>query len=205
MHPVFKRMKIGLIVGLLPVLLIGCGTPEATEPITEATEPTEVTTAQATEPETTAAPTEETVPLATIAGEDLLGIWIACAEPVISDDTNYTHTAKAGYYEFDGSGNFTFTQILLAERGTWAPLEGEQIVHRGTYTLSGDMLTLHYTEEAGVSVDYTEEISMNVDRSCADMCVRLPDHPKLGALMFFRKARAGNPVNAIMVLLSGGI
>lgn len=211
-----RRAKTGVIVGIvLAALLLGvivwdavdlflpdASTPPAPELSAETTESPEETTAAPTEEET--AEQTEAVPLATVSGEDLLGVWIACAEPVTSEDTSYTRIAKAGYYEFDGSGNFTYTQILLAERGTWSQ-SGESAVSCGTYELHGDLLTLHYTEEDGQAVDYSEEVSMIVDRSCADMCVRTPDHPKLGTLKFFRKARAGDPVNAITVLLSGGL
>ena len=211
-----QRAKAGVIVGIvLAVLLLGVIVWDAVDlflpddPLPPSPEQTAETT-EAQE-ETTAAPTvEETVeeteavPLATVSGEDLQGVWVACAEPVISEDTNYTRVTKAGYYEFDGT-HFTFTQIQLAEQGIWTHKEDQDIVYRGTYELHGDILTLHYTEEAGQAVDYTEKVSMIVDRSCADMCVRTPDHPKLGTLMFFRKARQGDPVNAITVLLTGGL
>lgn len=197
----------GLLLGVIvwdavDLFLPDAPPPSAGEPSIETTHAPEETTAAPTETETTEA--TEGVPLATVSGEDLQGIWIAAAEPLTSEDINYTRTTNAGYYEFDGT-HFTFTRIQLVERGIWTHIEDQDIVYRGTYALHGDLLTLHYTEEAGQAVDYTEEVSMIVDRSCADMCVRTPDHPKLGSLLFFRKARAGDPVNAITVLLTGGL
>lgn len=185
---------------LTALFLTGCGTTEVTESTLETTEATEAATTP-TEAETI--PTEEIVPLATVSGEDLVGVWIAAADPVISENPDYTQVAKAGYYEFSGS-NFSYTQILMAEQGVWCQID-QIAVYAGTYELSGDALTLHYTQENGQTVDYTEVVSMVVDRSCADMCVRTPDHPKLGQLRFFRKARAGDPVNSITVLLNSNI
>ena len=205
MRITFKRKITAACIACLlltGLLLTGCSAPEVEVPATESTQlPTETTIAPT---EAEIIETEETQQLATIANDDLTGIWIASAEPVISDDTQYTMTTNAGYYEFDGNGNFVFTQILLVQQGIWTQL-GEPTIYKGIFELHGDLLTLHYTEEAGEPVDYTEDVSMVVDRSCADMCVRTPDHPKLGTLKFFRKARSGDPVNAITILLNGSL
>ena len=198
-----KLLKfLSVSVLLLALLLTGCGAPEAPKAPGETTEATLEATDAPTEAETVTEE-EESVPYVTVSHEDLQGVWIAAAEPVVAEDTTYNHTTNAGYYEFAGS-NFIFTQVMLAERSIWEQL-GESIIYKGTFELHGDMLILHYTEEAGQAVDYTEEVSMLIDRSCADMCVRTPDHPKLGPLKFFRKARSGDPVNSITILLNGSL
>ena len=215
-----RRAKTGVIVGIvLAVLLLGvivwdavdlflpdAPTPPAPELSAETTESPEETSAAPTEEET--AEQTEAVPLATVSGEDLLGVWIACAEPFIPEDENYTQMTVAGYYCFDSDNNFTYSQLRFGKTNKWESLE-DLFQCSGTYALDGDMLTLHYTmsSESGEmqSVDYTEEVSMLVDRTCTDMCVRTPDHPKLGTLLFFRKGRASDPINSIIILLNGGL
>ena len=215
-----QRAKIGVIICIvLAVVLLGVIAWDAVDlllpdaPISSV-EPTEETTAPI--PEATVLPTETvpeetepTLPIATISGEDLEGVWIAAAEPYIPEDENYTLMTEAGYYQFALDGTFTYTQYLMAKTNAWEQLE-ERFQCSGTYELLGDMLTLHYTmsseEGAGLqSVNYTENVSMLIDRTCTDMCVQTPDHPKLGRLLFFRKGRASDPVSSIIVLLNSGL
>ena len=216
-----RRAKAGVIIGIvLAVLLLGIIVwdavdlllPDDTPPVSagpsmETTEATEESTAPPTETESTEA--TETFPLATISDQDLEGVWIAAAEPHIPEDENYTLMTQAGYYQFGLDGSFIYTQLRIAKTSTWEPLE-ELFQCSGTYELNGDILTLHYTMSSEKNsemqtVDYTEEVSMLVDRTCTDMCVRTPDHPKLGQLLFFRKGRASDPINSILILLNGGL
>lgn len=220
-HKFARRAKAGVIVGIvLAVLLTGVILwdavdlllPDDTPPVSaessiETTEAAEESTAPPTETETTEA--IQNLPLATISDQDLEGVWIAAAEPIIPEDENYTLMTQAGYYQFGLDGSFTYTQLRMAKTSTWELLE-ELFQCSGTYELNGDILTLHYTmssEEHSEmqAVDYTEKVSMLVDRTCTDMCVRTPDHPKLGQLLFFRKGRASDTIHSILILLNGGL
>lgn len=211
-----QRAKAGVIIGIvLAVLLLGViawdaidllipdqELPLSPEPSITAAEPTKEP-AMPTEAETTLS--QETLPLSTVSGEDLQGVWIAGAKPFIPEDEDYTLMTVAGYYQFGLDNHFTYSQLRVGKTNKWEILE-ELYQCSGTYTLEGDLLTLHYTmsSESGEmqSVDYTEEVSMLVDRTCTDMCVRTPDHPKLGELMFFRKSHSNDPGNAICIFLS---
>ena len=96
-----QRAKIGVIICIvLAVVLLGVIAWDAVDlllpdaPISSV-EPTEETTVPI--PEATVLPTETvpeetepTLPIATISGEDLEGVWIAAAEPYIPEDENYT-------------------------------------------------------------------------------------------------------------------
>ena len=216
-----RRAEICVIIGIvLAVLLTGVilwdavdlllpdRTPTmSAEPTTEVPETTEELLP--TPSETESIEYTQTIPPATVSVAELEGVWIAAAEPSIPEDENYTLMTDAGYYQFGTDGSFTYTQLLMAKTSTWNQLE-ERFHCSGTYTLNGDILTLHYTESSEESaemqpVDYTEEVSMLVDRTCTDMCIRTPDHPKLGTLLFFRKGRANDPVNSIIILLNGDL
>ena len=202
---IFAVFLLGVIAWNTVVLLRPADPLSSTpEPSTETT----VANPETTTPiaETVPDKTEPILPLATISDNELEGVWIAAAEPYIPEDENYTLMTKAGYYQFDLNGNFTYTQLLMAKTNVWAQQE-ECFQCSGTYMLDGDVLMLRYTASSEEStdlqpVDYTEEVSMLVDRTCTDMCVRTPDHPKLGQLMFFRKGRADDPVNSIIIILN---
>lgn len=213
-----QRAKIGVIICIaLAVVLLGVIAWDAVDLLLPDQSPSPVIapTIETTEAnvETTASPTEaeieQTLPLATVSDKDLEGCWIAAAVPFIPEDENYTLMTEAGYYQFGLDGSFTYTQLLMAKTSTWDQLE-EQFRCSGTYVLDGDMLNLHYTMSSEdttemQSVDYTEEVSMLVDRTCTDMCVRTPDHPKLGTLLFFRKGHANDPIHSISILLNSGL
>lgn len=210
-----QRAKVGVIIGIVLAILLLCVIvldtvdlllPDKVPTISpEPTVETAVATTAATEPEATEA--IATLPLATVSSEELEGVWIAAAEPHIPDDENYTYMTEAGYYQFGLDGSFTYTQLLMAKTSTWDQIE-QCFQCSGTYELHGEVLTLHYTMSSENAtemqkVDYSEEVSMLVDRTCTDMCVRTPDHPKLGQLMFFRKGRANDPTNSIIIMLNG--
>lgn len=213
-----RRAKTGVIISILvAVLLLGVIVWDAIDlflpdpPVDPAADPTIETTeapvpTEETTEETTEATESSTIPLATVSSEELEGVWIAAAESFIPEDENYTLMTDAGYYSFDLNGNFTYTQLRIAKTNTWGLLE-EVFQCSGTYVLDGDILTLHYTMSSEdcadmQPVDYTEQVSMLVDRTCTEMCIRTPDHPKLGQLLFFRKGRTDDPVNSIIILLN---
>lgn len=221
-----QRAKIGVIIGIVVgALLLGVIVWDAIDlflsekpaevPNIPTAESTEAPT-QLTEPSQTTEATEDLSLIgATISTEALDGQWIAISEPVIPADENYAYAANGGYYMFDLGGTFTYTQIQLAKAGTWQALPGE-VSYTGTYTLDGDVLTLHYTArtsriydpetdslQAEESViDETDIVTMRINQSCTQMCVMAPDHPKLGKLLMFQKGRGTDPVNALIIALN---
>lgn len=217
-----RRAKAGVVILLVAAaLLIGViiwdaidmfmtlpkQEPQPAENTAQTTAPAEVTEPEKV-PETEPVTEPDTVAGATISSEQLDGQWIAIAEPEIPEDSDYSYCTKGGYYEFTAAGEFTYTQVNLYKMGTWAAEDGS-VVYTGNYTLSGDILTLHYktrelrTDEVLIGdIDETDVINMRINQSCTDMCVLTPDHPKLGKLFIFQKGRGTDPINALLIPLN---